>query len=370
MLGKLGCVNGLLPQAHVGEGSVGAASYRSPPCNINGGTPSSVLARWRTEWKGVGVSRNSKPRVLLAASLAVSSIALFPGTAIAQAFNATLGDASFARAAAFNIHGQVVSNGTEWYDGVRLWSSDGSSVVLPKLPGTQNYLSSGAGINDAGVVVGYNQASNARIPFSWSQSGGLQDLSSAIGGYIPVSINNHGQIVGNLQGSSCLWDPIQGFQLLPVSNVVGINDSGVIIGNDFSGASANAYVWTANGGLQWLFPPTGPGGSVRGINNAGQVVGFKDAGAFIWDHILGLRDLNGLVTLPQNEMLTDPITINNMGQIMVQGTSANYLLTPVAVPEGSTWTAVCVLGGSVRFLRSRRSFRDSDGNARDGLVQS
>lgn len=316
---------------------------------------------------------NAKPITFLSASLTVGSMLFVPHVAHSQAFNATIGGASFSRATAFNIHGQVVSNGTEWYDGIRLWGSGDSSTVLPKLPGTQNYLGWGYGINDAGVVVGYNQASNARIPFSWSQSGGLQDLSSAIGGYIPVSINNHGQIVGNLQGSSCLWDPIQGFQLLPVSNVVGINDSGVIIGNDFSGPYANAYVWTSNGGLQWLFPPTGPGGSVRGISNAGQVVGFKDTGAFIWDQILGLRDLNGLVGLPESERLTDTVAINNLGQIMVQGTTAGYLLTPVAVPEVSTWAAicaVCVLGGSVRWLRSRRSFRERDGNARDALVQS
>lgn len=295
---------------------------------------------------------NHKPISLIRASLMTCYMLVVQDTAYAQAYIATQGDFRFYQATAFNIHGQVISNGWEWYHGVRLWDSNGGVLELPKLPSTQNYLSWGYGINDSGVVVGFNRASNAFIPFSWSQASGLQDLSSTIGGCVPVSINNHGQIIGNLMPStSCLWDPVQGLQMLPLSNVVAINDSGVIIGNDFSGPHSNAYVWTSSGGMQWLFPPTGPGGYVRGINNAGQVVGSSDVGPFIWEQASGFRDLNALVTLPRGGTLLDVAAINNLGQVVAEGTDPDYekgrvryVLTPIVVPEPAEWTAVAAVG--------------------------
>ena len=236
---------------------------------------------------------------------------------------------NISRPAAFNIHGQVVANGSNWYDKVQVWNTNNTITELPRLPGTQNYLGWGYGINDSGHVVGYNQASNWRVPFIWTPTNGITDLTAWLGDDVPFGINNLGQILGNGAGGPFIWDSIKGLQRLPFSyGVCGINDSGIIVGSSFDGGSANAFVWSASQGIQWLFPKTGPGGFARGINNDGKVVGGTDTGAFIWSQADGMKDLNTLVDLPLDEKLMDTVGINNRGEIMALGKISGYLLTP------------------------------------------
>lgn len=310
---------------------------------------------------------NHKPISLIRASLMTCYMLVVQDTAYAQAYVATQ-DFRLQPGSSFNIHGQVVWNPRSPWHRVQIWDSTGGMIELPKLPGTENYYAHAYAINDSGVVVGFNQASNALIPFAWSQAAGLQDLSSTVGGFVPVSINNHGQMVGNIGAwpasrASCLWDPVQGLQMLPVSNVIAINDSGVIVGNDARGPRGDyyPYLWTASGGIQWLLPLTGPGGYVCGINNAGQVIGgAADIGAFIWDQASGFRALNAIVTMPDGASLMSLYAINNLGQIIADGTApfvensrVGYVLTPIVVPEPAEWTAMVAVG-ALGFAIHRR----------------
>jgi uncharacterized membrane protein len=193
---------------------------------------------------------------------------------------------------------------------VFIWER-GRTTILPKLPGSDDYVTTAAAINDRGIVAGISGTVDERSAVIWKDGAvialGLPDETS---NSTAKAINNFDQVVGDAYGQP-----------------------GVI----------KAFLWQS-GSLQELPPPTGATASiVWSINDWGAVVGESTMSqdnsvhATLW--ISGqAHDLNGL--LSENEPLRDQILlrqglfINERGQIVAfgvdrtNGTRASYLLTP------------------------------------------
>jgi probable HAF family extracellular repeat protein len=115
----------------------------------------------------------------------------------------------------------------------------------------------------------------------------------------------------------------------PWTEASDINDLGVVTGRHRFGdeLSFHGYVWSADAGATLLPKLTAdPALDVWpwAINDAGVVVGMAEVSnhvwhAFVWDAAQGLRDLNGLVTLPPNFILDRALEINDQGWIVGDG---------------------------------------------------
>jgi len=155
-------------------------------------------------------------------------------------------------------------------------------VDLGTLPG--DATSEPAGINDAGVVVGFSSGPSGERAFVWDAVSGMREVGDLPGGTVSSrasAINNAGQIVGR----STTWnDAPHAFLFTPGQ---GMRDLGDLAGGvDYSWAS--------------------------GINARGQVVGSSNGPnqwtAFVWDATNGMRDLGILDA-------KEAIAINDFGKV-------------------------------------------------------
>jgi probable HAF family extracellular repeat protein len=209
-------------------------------------------------------------------------------------------------------------------------------------------------INATNEVVGYSNVSGSNLSnigdaFLW-KNGVMTDLGSLGGtGSSANAINDQGQIVGwaylngDLTINAFLYSggvmhdlgtlgvppgPSSG---LAISNALGINDQGQIVG---STTSADGY---------------------------GPVVGFISQNGV-------MTDLNSLVDLPPGVTLCGAYAINNSGEIAAQGCTYlygeenagdAYLLTPIspiATPEPSAFWLVATVGLTLIALSRRKMF--------------
>lgn len=195
-----------------------------------------------------------------------------------------------------------------------VWSPSGAITALPidLLPGSINGPNAVAA-NNAGSVIGYDFSavvtSRAR-PWIWSH-GAKFDLAvpspqtDGVDGTYPTAINDNGAVV--MWRNDCppctarayYWSPSEGFVPLgspfsanPNSYTIfarALNNHGVVAGEfgaPIGGVVPGAFVWTRSGGFVRLETADGfEGGSARGINDNGWVVGivFKDtARPVVW----------------------------------------------------------------------------------------
>lgn len=110
------------------------------------------------------------------------------------------------------------------------------------------------------------------------------------------AINNRGEVVGTLGGFGdttrvYIWSSEAGTRVLPLPpGIVSmesacINDFGVVAGAMFSNTTWYGYVWDGVNYTTIHLPPGINSLYVRGINNAGQVVGiFGASRGFVWDN--------------------------------------------------------------------------------------
>ncbi len=204
---------------------------------------------------------------------------------------------------------------------------------LSALLGTPYSQSQATAINDNGQVVGWSFDFLGLHNFTWTESGGVQELDTPPG-FIPSpvsgsGINNAGQVVGVLDSSlssrAFIWTQSTGMQYLGPPTGVGlirttdINNSGRVVGREgVAGGFSRAYVWTQSGGMQYLNPlPNGLSSSAMSINDSGYVVGdslFSPSvnRACIWMQSGGVQDLG---TLP-NHMSSSAQSINSSNQIV------------------------------------------------------
>jgi probable HAF family extracellular repeat protein len=189
-------------------------------------------------------------------------------------------------ASAINNAGQVVGSSSAFFPEPRAfrWTAAGGMQAL------SDQVSAANGINDAGQVVGW-VLSGGLQPFLWTASGGGHFLPGvgSFGSGIASDINESGQVVGTVGPpvTAALWTA-GGVQSLGALGSEGegsvINNAAEVVG--FSsvspGGEIHAFLWTASDGMQdlnALIDPLDPLKAVTtlsqalGINNAGQIVG-------------------------------------------------------------------------------------------------
>lgn len=256
-----------------------------------------------------------------------------------------------------HIAGQRSSTGAAGESRAVLWR-DGAML---QLWAESSYATA---INDLDQIVGY------MIPepnvFFW-QDGSSQPLWSFGGNGRAHDINNAGMIVGSAYvGYSSpdvanLWKDgtrrILGSLVDGQSSLaIAINSDGTAVGNSTDGQGMYAVLW-ADGSIQDLNVPASHGqSSAEDINDVGQVVGWANQGAFLWE--------NGITTFLADLIPADspvePVwatAINDSGQIVGYGwlsdefpTIHAFLMTPVPEPSG----LLALVGGLVVSAEVRR----------------
>jgi probable HAF family extracellular repeat protein len=251
-------------------------------------------------------------------------------------------------------------------------------------------------INDSGQVVGtstislntntqhaFRTAANQSINPATDDLGTLGGLSSFARG-----LNNSGQVVGYAYFSDNFtyhaFRTTANQPINPLTDDLGtlggvysfaydINDSGLVVGASTTSATSftrHAFRTVAN---QSINPATDDLGTLGGnfvnsdaygVNASGQVVGdcstsdFNYSHAFLYTDSGPIQDLNELIAPNSGWTLNYAIDINNLGQIVGQGTIGNrsraFLLTPI--PEPSTFAMLLSIAvGGVLWWKRRQA---------------
>jgi autotransporter-associated beta strand protein/VCBS repeat-containing protein len=240
---------------------------------------------------------------------------------------------------------------------------NGAYQQIPTLGGETNAIFIG---ND-GVITGHSATGDGSLhAFLYSVGDAqLTDLTAADDPHTITApdtasarqINSSGQIVGiDVVGGQPLGyidTPGSGMFFLPHSvDSYSINDSSAVTGHDYTTGRPYIYqggVFTDLGGSGWGF----------GINDSGTVAGGADSFAYAWVYDNGaMQDLNTLV--PTGSVyLSVARAINDSGQIVGNGPSGAFLVTPNTGPRNLVWTPQA---GSNVWDHSTINWRDADTN--------
>jgi uncharacterized membrane protein len=241
-----------------------------------------------------------------------------------------------------------------------LWQN-GTTTPLPIPPWNSDFRHF-YDMNSSGHVVG--QALDRA--FLWADDR-LIYLDSSFAGQSSsaYAINDAGKVVGLAGATGFLWD--QGAVTLLPDTAMDINKRDQVL--------LLSAVWERGTATPLPLLPLLPGSSLEmttlraeAINDRGQVVarqhelyfidvesgyGARDR-SFLWDPILGARDLAELVGESQHDWTFAIVTdINSAGQIVGWGENGGFLLTPV--PEPAAWPLALGAVGALCCARSRRS---------------
>lgn len=218
-------------------------------------------------------------------------------------------------------------------------------------------------INNIGQVTGlaveerpdaiavFNDGNKVRVPqlpkhqFLWDNTNGVSTIDVDFEGFKyavnPKGLNDKGQIIFTNYFESAVW--ANGAIILRPNNVYAINNVGDVITSEAIFGNTVSIINLAGG--QDEVNSEHPIELVD-INDQKQAVGHEatnfedtvggvsyDAKAVIWDSQHGLQDLNKLVDPVLGLSLEEAVSINNRGQILVNGFSADkrpvvLLLTP------------------------------------------
>jgi len=265
----------------------------------------------------------------------------------------TLGGKGRIVAYGINNSGQVVGSApiASGYDDVFLYSN-GVMHDLGTLGLSGGLAVTADGINDSGQLIA--EATDGFLTRTFLYSNGvLRDLGNLGSGFtFPTGLNNSGQVVGDSETAAGLTHAflysngvMQDLGTLGglYSNAAAINNKGQVVGGSATADGTGHVFLYSNGVMQDLGVSCGP----RAINDSGQIVGVGGSGhAFLCGKGVDI-DLNSLIDPSLGITLGTPYGINDLGQILVQGTGPDengpdaYLLTPV--PEPSSWA---LLGGA------------------------
>jgi probable HAF family extracellular repeat protein len=233
------------------------------------------------------------------------------------------------------------------------------------------------GINDAGQVVGREMEVGSFKPFLYS--GGKMTLLPDLGiGGEARGINNAGQISMTMYGGASgnhaiLYSGGTSTDLGTLggkgAEAWGINNAGQMSGSSTTASGQTHAFLYSNGKMTDLGSLSGGGDTHgRGLNGAGQVVGYGTTGpngtgrqyAFLFQNGK-LFDLNSMISPESHWYLFEAAAINNRGQIVGYGTHGSgdfhaFLLTPVSAPEPGSLTLLSLgaLGLAGHAWRKRR----------------
>ncbi len=288
---------------------------------------------------------------------------------------------------AFNNAGEIVFrvlNGFDTYAQAAIWSagtlsSPRSGYALP--PGVAWAQFSGWGVNDHGVMVGDLSLSTRSYPlsFRWdSRTNNLAilDTTTGPGGAFVyfdtvVDINNAGMILGNSSvggarygqyghvrdGATVRWlEDGRSFQ--PTGTVRALNEAGDVVGEGFNTALQNSgIVWLADGTRIFVDPlGTDPTGFRRVFG-----IGINDSGVALFNSTTTVRDeyqpflWQGGVTTPLGQFApgftqTQATGLNNAGAVVGWARSPSqslaflwqggtfWNLQALLAPEHAGWT--------------------------------
>jgi probable HAF family extracellular repeat protein len=232
------------------------------------------------------------------------------------------------------------------YHAIR-YSEQGGLVDLGTLGGLS---STGISINSHQQVAGWSYNASG-IPRAFRSTPGqpLQELP-LLGGSTSQSfagaINEAGQVSGNAEDSTGHWhgfrftdgQPLLDLGALGPNAVRGLNNAGQVVG-----VLGYAFRYTDGIGIENLAPQLTFGSGGNSINDAGDVAGYVVQGNGIhhaarYTDQDGMVDLNDFIDPSSGWVLTDALDINNSGQIVGIGSFNGqqfpraFLLTPI-VPD-------------------------------------
>lgn len=213
-------------------------------------------------------------------------------------------------------------------------------------------------INERGQVIGDSYTSSnpgacygvTLGAFTWDRQHGMVDLGG-FGGTCtePLDLNNHGQVAGggtvanDAYQRAFLW---QSGTLSDLGGSLGGNNTGAIALNEKGAAVGFAYLsdevtfhatlWRGIGKITDLGTVgSDPCSFAQGVNDEAQVVGdstpstsncqnFDTSRGFLWEHG-SIADLNTLIPSNSPLYVIYAYTINNRGEIAVNGIDANNI---------------------------------------------
>ncbi|MGA3007087.1 MAG: PEP-CTERM sorting domain-containing protein [Opitutaceae bacterium] len=232
----------------------------------------------------------------------------------------TLGG-TYGRATAVNNTGTIVGFSSQTPSDIYPFAFSSSHGQMTNL-GALGTESRAYGINDAGTVVG----------FSW-----IGDIYRQACSYRNGTITNLGTLTFNSNATAPFWDA--------TSEAYGINNAGTIVGQSATtiGSALFEHAFSDSNGIMIdLGTLGGSTSSAEAINDNGLIVGFATTTSGAQDAFVysggSMIDLNSLVSL-NGVTLTDAMAINDVGQIVAEGSNdQSYLLT--FIPEPSTYATI------------------------------
>ncbi|HEY3823254.1 MAG TPA: hypothetical protein VGL82_01795 [Bryobacteraceae bacterium] len=281
-------------------------------------------------------------------------------------------------ASGINDSGAVVGTGVN-SSGVNQGFTGTTSGITP-FPTPNGYTGDALeiyGINDNGQLVGVVLGSQVFIGTAAGLTTTLQTEFTLFSDINALSINDSGQIAAwGLNGDvfTAFVSTASGdAQISPLNgwcniSALGINDSGQVVGNGFTFTpspignlctATQAYIGTA-AGIAAIPLPVGATVNTVGdgsVNNSGTVVGYSDAGGWIWNAANGTQLLNLFV--PAGWNITDAISISNNGLILAEGSyngGATEYVELATSPEPFTGL---LLGSGLLLLSCVRARRRS-----------
>jgi len=272
-----------------------------------------------------------------------------------------------------NNLGQVVGSGNNG-NGSTQQAFVGTASGMTAIPIPTGWGSTfGFGINNLGQVAGYGVNSSDYYQAFIGTASGVTAIPQLSGWSNTTvnGINNLGQVTGSVEDSTtqqAIVGTASGLTLIPLvsgwtlSVGAAINDSGQVAGFGNNGANANdqAFIGTVSGSTAIPLPPGATLSMVffGSLNASGEVVGYSDAGGWIWDASDGTQLLNLFV--PAGWNITDAISISNNGLILAEGSFEGGAAQYVELAPDSPEPAAGLLAGTglalLAFARRRAKF--------------
>jgi probable HAF family extracellular repeat protein len=212
--------------------------------------------------------------------------------------------------------------------------------------------------------------------FYWNATDGMVDIGT-LGGRdsYASAIDLSSRVVGMAANAGghfrqpFIWNPTDGMAPIPGtdvdSNVLAINDAGVVVGGVFATDTDTFEAWRAAGwntdGSLFQIPDLlgGVGALAYGINTGGKVVGnathttgtnpYYDG--FIWDSVTGMKSISSLGwCAPTTLMCSSALAINNSDQVVGNATLQNFTVHAILWQNGKITDLNTMLPISLNWL--------------------